>query len=78
VKEQVYLVISQDGVRRMTKRLPDLARSEVAIRLKITVPDACFRSLVVSADVEIPAERVITPVAEVEILEPEAADAPAA
>lgn len=70
MKDKVYLVISSDGVQRMTKRAPSLYRDEVAISISVSVPDSAFRSNVVAVTLEVPEDRVIQPTADVEVLSP--------
>jgi hypothetical protein len=75
MRDTVYLILDAWAVRRITKRVPDLGRTEVAIKLTVTVPDSCFRSPLMSAEIDAPADRVIEPKCEVTI-EQEVADAP--
>lgn len=42
MKEVIYLVVSQNKVERMTKRLPDLYRGEIPVKLTINVPKEAF------------------------------------
>lgn len=70
MKNKVYLVVSSDGVQRMTKRVPSLYRDEVAISISVSVPDSVFRTSMVAVSLEVPEDRVIQPTADVEILTP--------
>lgn len=69
MKDTVYLVTDASGVVRMTKRAPSLYRNEVAVRLTVQVPDSAFRSLEVSAILDVPEDRVILPGVEVDVAE---------
>jgi hypothetical protein len=42
MKEVIYLVVSQNKVERMTKRLPDLYRGEIPVKLTLNVPKEAF------------------------------------
>jgi len=66
MKDTIFLVTDASGVVRMTKRAPSLCRNEVAVRLTVTVPDSAYRSLEVSASLDVPEDRVILPEIEVE------------
>lgn len=69
MKDQIYIVVDASGAQRMTKRAPSLYRNEVAVRIKITVPDQCFRSLEVAAEIEVQEEQVIQPAVTVTALD---------
>lgn len=71
MKDTVFLVTDSSGVVRMTKRAPSLYRNEVAVRLTVQVPDSAYRSLQVSATLDVPEERVILPEIEVDVAEPD-------
>ena len=68
MKDKVYLVVSGEGVQRMTKRPPSLYREEVAISISVSVPDAAFRPSMVAVNLDVPEDRVIQPTADVEVL----------
>jgi hypothetical protein len=53
VRETIYLVINRRGVERMTKRLPELKRGEIPVKLTVSVADTAFREPVIERDVEI-------------------------
>lgn len=42
MREVIYLAVSRHRVERMTKRLPDLARGEIPVKLVLQVDDAAF------------------------------------
>lgn len=69
MKDICYLVVTRSGVTRMTKRPPDLQRSEVAVKLSLTVPDTVFRSPFISADVAVTEQHVIVPKIEVAVID---------
>jgi hypothetical protein len=53
MRETIFLVVSKHRVERMTKRLPDLARGEIPVKLIIEVADTAFREPVIERKVEI-------------------------
>lgn len=69
MKDAVFLVVTRNGVARMTKREPDLGRDEIGVRVKIEVPDNCFRSPILNASINVPEDRVIQPRVELEVEE---------
>ena len=70
MKDTVYLIANDEGVLRMTKRPPTLNREEIGVCVRIAVPDSCFRSPLVSVSIDVPADRVITPRIEAEVIPP--------
>jgi hypothetical protein len=69
----VYLIADVYGVHRLTKRAPDLGRTDIAIKLSVTIPDSCFRGPMITTAIEVAPEHVIQP----PVLEIEVLDAPA-
>lgn len=53
MREIIYLAISRRGVARMTKRLPDLNRGEIPVKLVVEVDDAAFREPVIEHHVHV-------------------------
>lgn len=47
MKDVIWLVVSPSGVKRMTKRPPDVNRGEIAAKVTIEVPREAFRPPVV-------------------------------
>src|SRR5580700_12050722 len=43
MKEVIYLTVSRQRVESMTKRLPNLDRGQIPVKLTIEVDDAAFR-----------------------------------
>lgn len=72
MKDTVFLVADENGVTRMTKRAPALYRNEVAVKLTVSVPDSAFRSLAVTASLDVPEDRVIRPEITLDIQQPDA------
>lgn len=70
MKDTVYLVANDEGILRMTKRPPTLNREEIGVSVRIAIPDSCFRSPLVSVSIDVPADRVIIPSIEAEVLDP--------
>lgn len=69
---QIEAELSCRGVRRMTKNVPSLARDEIAVKVRVTVPDHVFAPRIAGAELTVNPAHVVEPVAEVEAL-----DAPA-
>jgi len=65
MKDTIFLSVRADGVVRMTKRWPNLARDEVGLKLTVNVPNATFRSPILNVTLDVPEDRAIQPVAEV-------------
>jgi hypothetical protein len=42
MKQTIYLAVTRQGVDRMTKRMPDLQRGEIPIKLMLEVDPAAF------------------------------------
>jgi hypothetical protein len=76
VKDSCYLVLSEYGIERMTKRPGTLKRGEVAVRVSVGIADSCFEQPAVSAHIDIPESAVIHPKVAVEVESP-AEDQPA-
>ena len=53
MKEVIYLRVSRQRVEGMTKRLPDLNRGEIPVKLLIEVDDAAFREPVIEHRVHV-------------------------
>jgi hypothetical protein len=53
VKEVIYLRVSRHRVEGMTKRLPDLQRGDIPVKLTIEVDDAAFREPVIEHRVHV-------------------------
>jgi hypothetical protein len=69
---KVFLIVDRDGNARMTKRSPYLDRGEIALRLTVNIPNACFTAPIVDVVLDVPADRVETPQATIEIVSAEA------
>ena len=56
---KAFLCVSSKGAMRITKNAPKLVdTNEIAIELKVTLPDALFKRLALSATVEVKNEAV--------------------
>lgn len=53
VKDTIYLVITNSGVDRMTKRMPATSRGEHLIKLAVTVDPKAFRDPVLTQEIVI-------------------------
>lgn len=61
IYDDCYIVMSEYGIQRMTKRGGRLNRGEVSIRVRLNVPSACFTEPSLSASIQIPEELVRRP-----------------
>ncbi|ODU22793.1 MAG: hypothetical protein ABS87_01085 [Sphingomonas sp. SCN 67-18] len=59
--DECYIVMSQYGIQRTTKRPGKLARGEIAIRVRLVVPKAAFEEPPISAEIVVPESAVIRP-----------------
>lgn len=59
--DECFIVLSQYGIQRMTKRPGKLARGEIAIRVRLVVPKAAFEEPPISAEIVVPESAVIRP-----------------
>lgn len=63
--ENFYLALSRKGnwglKARITRTLPALASGEIALALKIALPDALFQKPSLRASIEVPASAVSAP-----------------
>jgi hypothetical protein len=53
VKEIIYLRVSRHRVEGMTKRMPELQRGDIPVKLTIVVDDAAFREPVIEHRVHV-------------------------
>lgn len=51
MKETIYLVVSRDKVERMTKRVPELNRGELPIKIDVTVAPKAFAAPTISQEI---------------------------
>lgn len=70
VKDTCFLIFDKSGIRRMTKRAPDLAGGEIAVRVTATVDNRHFRSFI-DADLELGEQHLVHPSVEFEVEEQE-------
>lgn len=71
IYDDCYIVMSKYGIQRMTKRPGKLGRGEVAVRVRLTIPEKVFEEPIFSAIVTVPESAVLRPDATVEVVEPE-------
>lgn len=69
MKSTVYLIADRFGVTRMTKRWPSLGRDEIAVEIKVTIPDGAFKSPVLSAVLDVVDGQVIQPTVTLEAMD---------
>jgi hypothetical protein len=60
MKTDFWLIVSANGSTYTRKTKPDLSRSEVAVKLSLSLPDALFERPHLSADITIDPENVTT------------------
>lgn len=53
MKDTIYLVVGRQGVRKMTKRLPDLGRGEIPVKLVLDIDQKAFREPVIEQQITI-------------------------
>lgn len=71
MKDTCYLVLSEYGIERMTKRQGSLKRGEVGVRISVAVNDKVFTQPALAAHIDIPEQAVIQPpIVQVEVQEP--------
>ena len=61
MKDTCYLVLSEYGIERMTKRQGMLKRGEVSVRVSDNIADKHFAEPNVTAHIEVPDMAVIHP-----------------
>lgn len=67
IYDDCLIVMSQYGIQRMTKRPGKLARGEIAIRIRLHVPEDTFMEPTISADIDVPESAIIRPQVEVTV-----------
>lgn len=69
IADDCFLVMSEYGIQRMTKRKAGLKRGEIAVRVRLVVPERCFDEPDVSAEIVVPESAIIQPEVKVEVLD---------
>lgn len=69
MRDSFFVVLSEFGVERMTKRKGSLRRGEVAVQVWITVPDSSFVDPLATAHIVVPETAIIHPQVLVEVEE---------
>lgn len=69
MKETIYLVVSRHRVERMTKRMPELSRGEIPVKLVLEVDPSAFREPVIEKHVIIEDWRQGIDIGDVELRE---------
>lgn len=64
-----YLVVSERGSMRVLKSVPALNWDEIAIKMKLDIPDEIFKRPQLSASIKIPKDVVLTKVIEADIVD---------
>jgi hypothetical protein len=67
MKDTCHLVLSVDGIKRMTKGAGSLQRGEVSVKIAVSIADICFGTPTVSASIDIPESAVIHPRVDVQV-----------
>lgn len=71
MRDDCFIVLSEYGIERMTKRQGSLKRGEVSVRVSVTINDSAFVDPPISASIVIPDNAIIHPRVDVQV-----ADAP--
>lgn len=66
IYDDCFIVMSEYGIQRMTKRQGKLARGEIAVRIRLTVPESAFAEPAITADIDVPETAIIRPEIRVE------------
>jgi len=69
LQDTCFIVMSQYGIQRMTKRQGSLQRGEIAVRVKLVVPETAFAEPDVSATITVPTSAIIKPAVQVTVEE---------
>lgn len=69
IADTCFIVMSEYGIQRMTKRQGGLKRGEVAVKIRMAIPEQCFAEPDISVNIDVPLTAVIVPQVEVEVLE---------
>ena len=67
MKDTCYIVMSEYGIERMTKRQGHLKRGEVAVRVSIAIADKAFVEPAIAASITIPDSAIIVPKVDVNV-----------
>lgn len=67
IADDCFIVMSIYGIERMTKRKGTLKRGEIAVRVKLIVPERCFDNPDVVAEIDVPESAVIRPSVETSV-----------
>ena len=73
IYDDCYVVMSQYGVERMTKKKGSLKRGEISVRIRIRVPSHVFDEPTVSAEINVPESCINRPDVVLEPIEAEIA-----
>jgi hypothetical protein len=72
VFDDCFIVMSADGIQRMTKRAGKLGRGELAIKVRIFIPEQCFAEPDVQVTINVLEAAIIKPAVDVSVLDPAA------
>lgn len=76
MRDDIFLICDHTGIRKMTKRMPALARFEIGVHLRITIPDGAFKAPIITATVEVPEAATLQPTIGVDVVEPPPEETP--
>lgn len=68
MKTTAYLILNRKGPVFIRKNKPSLRRDEIAVGIRLDIPDSAFRSPIIMADLKVPDHAVIVPEITVEVL----------
>jgi hypothetical protein len=72
IADECFIVMSVYGIQRMTKRPGKLSRGEMAIKVRLVVPEHCFAEPDVQVTINVPESAIIKPDVAVTVVEPSA------
>ncbi len=68
MKKTLYLIFNRFGYFRHTIKTPRLSRDEIAVKLRVEIPDSIFQSPVIEKMLTIEEDQIISPTASLEVL----------
>lgn len=69
MRTTVYIAFNKKGAARLTKTKPHLAREEIAVGVRIEIPDTAFLAPIIFADLVVPEHAVLVPEVSIEVEE---------
>jgi hypothetical protein len=66
MKDDVYLIITKRGVKKLTKRMPTLGAHEYACKLTVSIPDSYFNRPMTKVLLTLDEQQIIEPDVQIE------------